>query len=241
MAPLHSSYLTMMNLPLDVSFTYINILPYYTYSQTKTHPQDEKIDNLCKRSICINSVIASEKAIFGSALSNFDGFENSSTVATMGSLQNYDDDLEGSDAKVAMSMTFVNEWLGAISDSVVGIIFSQTAKIPVLSPIGRAQLEVDLAYVSNVINALGLRPHPLLVHTLNLLSTEPSNLVSSVDSLSSMSFLSLSLLSYCDPNSSPCFLTLARVSITGALKKYDKRLVESLSIGYGLSGRPAGK
>jgi Golgi complex component 7 (COG7) len=146
--------------------------------------QDEKIDNLCKRSICINSVIASEKAIFGSVLSNFDGYET--TAAAVSSHQNFDgNDLEGSEANVALSMTFVNEWLGAISDSVVGVIFSQIVQIQILSPIGRAQLEVDLAYISNVINALGLRPHPLLVHTLNLLSTEPANLVNSVDSLSS--------------------------------------------------------
>ena len=35
--------------------------------------EDEKIDNLSKRVTCINSVVAAEKAILGSAISNFEG------------------------------------------------------------------------------------------------------------------------------------------------------------------------
>ena len=105
----------------------------------------------------------------------------------------------------------MNEWLGAIADSVVGLIVGQIAQISCLSPSGRGQLEVDLAYIGNVISALGLRPHPLLVHTLSILSREPSVLANSVDLLSS------------------------RVSVTGALKKYDKHLIGVLSLGHGIS------
>ena len=174
--------------------------------------EDEKIDNICKRSICINSVSASEKAIFGSLLSNFDGYETSTQSAVPSSSSNIStsESTDGDEANVALSMTFVNEYLGAIADSVIGLIITQLAQIPCLSPQGRGQLEVDLAYVSNVINALGLRPHPMLVHTLSLLSTEPAILVGSVDSLST------------------------RVSITGALKKYDRKIVEALANGYGI-------
>ncbi len=182
--------------------------------------EDEKIDSLCKRSICINSVSASEKAIFGSVLSNFDGYETSSHSAAPSSSSvaatatTAVDGADGEEVNVALSMTFVNEYLGAIADSVIGLIITQLAQIPCLSPQGRGQLEVDLAYVSNVINALGLRPHPMLVHTLSLLSTEPAILVNSVDSLST------------------------RVAIAGALKKYDKRLVEALANGYGIVHGP---
>ena len=179
--------------------------------------EDEKIDNLCKRSICINSVSASEKAIFGSVLSNFEGYETSSQSAAPSSSSSAALTVEGAvddEVNVALSMTFVNEYLGAIADSVVGLIVTQLAQIPCLSPQGRAQLEVDLAYVSNVINALGLRPHPMLVHTLSLLGTEPAVLVNSIDSL------------------------VSRVSISGALKKYDQRLVRALASGYGVAHNP---
>ena len=81
-------------------------------------------------------------------MSNFDGYEVSSSVSvsSISNTQTYDGE-EQNDANVALSMTFVNEWLGAIAESVIGIIFAQIVRIPVLSPPGRAQLEVDLVYI----------------------------------------------------------------------------------------------
>lgn len=110
--------------------------------------KDEKIENLSKRSICINSVIASEKAIFGAAMSNFEGYETAAVATNTQGSQSFDsEDVDGSEAKVALSMTFVNEWLGAIVDSIVGVILAQIVQITVLSPSGRAQLEVDVSYL----------------------------------------------------------------------------------------------
>ena len=81
-------------------------------------------------------------------MSNFNGYEVSSSLSfSISNAQSYDGGEEQNDANVALSMTFVNEWLGAIAESVIGIIFAQIVRIPVLSPPGRAQLEVDLVYI----------------------------------------------------------------------------------------------
>ena len=126
-------------------------LPSFLPSLFLSILQDEKIDNLCKRTICINSVVASEKAIFGSIMSNFEGYDTPGTVvgASAATVQSSDlnNDGDGSEATVALSMTFVNEWLGALVDSIVGAILAQAVQIQALSPSGRAQLEVDLAYL----------------------------------------------------------------------------------------------
>ena len=39
---------------------------------------------------------------------------------------------------------------------------------------GRAQLSVDLDYLSNVIQAMGLTPHPIITHVRTLLNEHPS-------------------------------------------------------------------
>lgn len=44
-------------------------------------------------------------------------------------------------------LRFVNEWLGGISDYVVGVLLGQLAQIVQLSPLGKAQLRVDLTYL----------------------------------------------------------------------------------------------
>jgi len=80
-------------------------------------------------------------------MSTFEGYEGSGSIGIQHSQSVDLNDMDGSDASVAMSMTFVNEWLNSIADSVVGIIFSQIVMIPALSPSGRSQLEVDLAYI----------------------------------------------------------------------------------------------
>jgi hypothetical protein len=81
-------------------------------------------------------------------MSNFDGYETAAVATAIQSSQSFDsEDGDGSEAKVALCMTFVNEWLGAIVDSIIGNILAQVVQIQVLSPSGRAQLEVDLAYL----------------------------------------------------------------------------------------------
>ena len=53
-------------------------------------------------------------------------------------------------------LRFVNEWLGAISDYTVGVLLVQVAQITQLSPLGRAQLRVDLTYLKYVTETLYL-------------------------------------------------------------------------------------
>ena len=81
-------------------------------------------------------------------MSNFEGYETAAVANNIQGSQSFDsEDGDGSEAKVALSMTFVNEWLGAIVDSIVGVILAQIVQITVLSPSGRAQLEVDVSYL----------------------------------------------------------------------------------------------
>ncbi len=47
----------------------------------------------------------------------------------------------------AAVLKFVNEWLGAIADAIVGLLLGQVAHVPVLSTAGCAQLITDLEYL----------------------------------------------------------------------------------------------
>ena len=47
---------------------------------------------------------------------------------------------------------------------------NQILHIETLTSHGRQQLDTDLAYLGNVVNAIGLTPHPLLAHIGHLLS-----------------------------------------------------------------------
>jgi hypothetical protein len=47
----------------------------------------------------------------------------------------------------AASLAFVNEWLGATSDSAVGLLLVQLVGIRCISPAGLIQLTVDLDYI----------------------------------------------------------------------------------------------
>jgi hypothetical protein len=47
----------------------------------------------------------------------------------------------------AAALSFVNEWLGAITDATIGILLVQIAQIQSLSPQGRDQLVVDIEYI----------------------------------------------------------------------------------------------
>ena len=86
------------------------------------------------------------------------------------------------------ALGFVNEWLGAIADSTVGLVVAQWLRVPSLSPVGRAQLIVDIEYVSNVVQAMGLKQHPLLNHLRQLLLKDPASLIAVADTVQGMFF-----------------------------------------------------
>ena len=125
---------------------------------------------LCRRSSC------------GAAIATMEGYlhENSSSR-----------DHEKHDHEDDPSFVFVNEWLGAVADYMVGQLLVRLVRIEKLSAFGRAQLKIDLEYLrcaftirspvslyphSNVINALGLKCHPIIFHILCLLSLDPERL-----------------------------------------------------------------
>lgn len=68
------------------------------------------------------------------------------------------------------SLQFVNEWLTAVSDYVVGLFLVQVMKMESLSTKGCFQLGADISYLINVADALGILPHPLLLHFNSIFS-----------------------------------------------------------------------
>lgn len=64
---------------------------------------------------------------------------------------------------------YVSNWCAAVNSSLLGVIFSEVYAIPALSALGLQQLKTDLIYTQNVANTLGIRPHPLLTHTINVI------------------------------------------------------------------------
>lgn len=68
------------------------------------------------------------------------------------------------------SLQFVNEWLVAVTDYVVGLFLVQVVKLENLSAKGCFQLSADIGYLINVASALGIPPHPLLLHFRDIFS-----------------------------------------------------------------------
>jgi hypothetical protein len=114
------------------------------------------------------------------------------------------DNIEGVISPGGSSMMFVNEWLSAIADSIIALFLSDLLKISSISNMGSLQLVTDLDYLrycceylssyvcftlfgfcSNVISAMGIRPHPLLVFTRTLLTEDNKALNQSLNSLQS--------------------------------------------------------
>ena len=62
------------------------------------------------------------------------------------------------------SLQFVNEWLTAVTDYTVGLFLVQIMTLKYLSCKGCFQLSADIGYLINVSSALGIPPHPLLLH-----------------------------------------------------------------------------
>ena len=143
------------------------------------HDSDEGWDQLCRRASCANAVVTAEKSLFGVQLSRvMEDLPTSTTAATTEQIadESVGDETADQDAEAA-ALGFVNEWLGAIADSTVGLSVAQWLQVPSLSPAGRSQLVVDLEYLSNVVQAMGLRQHPLLVHMRQLLLKDPQSLL----------------------------------------------------------------
>jgi hypothetical protein len=162
----------------------------------------EGVDQLCRRSTCAAAVVVAEKAMFGMQLSRV--VEDTAGAATSAGADEAENDAE------AAALSFVNEWLGAVADSTVGLVLAQWLQVPVLSPAGRAQLVVDLEYISNVVQAMGLRQHPLLVHMRQVLLKDPHSLIGTVDT------------------------PPARTPVALALHRLDAQLARALAVGHGL-------
>lgn len=62
------------------------------------------------------------------------------------------------------SLQFVNEWLTAVTDHVIGLFLAQVMRLNNLSTKGCFQLGADIGYLVNVTSALGILPHPMLLH-----------------------------------------------------------------------------
>ena len=85
----------------------------------------------------------------------------------------------------ASATLFVNEWLEGVSDAVTGLLLMEITKIQTLSYHGRAQLAVDLDYMHNVVNAMGLRVHPLLIHLRSVIAQPPKTILDAVQQIPS--------------------------------------------------------
>ena len=154
---------------------------------------NDGVEQICKRSTCISAISSAEKS-----------FGSSSSI----SHDDYTDTVEGGDDEAVVK--FVNEWLGAISDAIIGSVLVQICQIAVLSPTGCAQLLTDIGYLENVVSAMGLKHHPILNHIKYLLKREPSSLVACMDMMPT------------------------RNTVGVALKGIDIRICNAIAIGKGL-------
>lgn len=126
--------------------------------------ENDGMEQICKRSTCIAAISSAEKS-----------FGSSSSILP----EDLTDNTEGGDDEAVIK--FVNEWLGAISDAIIGSVLVQLCQITVLSATGCAQLLTDIAYLENVVSAMGLKHHPILNHIKFLLKRDPSTLAACMD------------------------------------------------------------
>jgi len=136
---------------------------------------DESYRNLSKRSTCYLSIAKAEQAMYGVSQST-EGMLD----LTMGESEPSTIAVDEADEEDDI-LLFVNEWLGAISDYTVGLLMVQICQISKMSVLGKAQLRVDLTYLNNVINALGLNRHPFLSHVVLLLEQDMSKISTQLD------------------------------------------------------------
>jgi Golgi complex component 7 (COG7) len=66
------------------------------------------------------------------------------------------------------SAVFCSDWLTALAAAAVAAFLSAVLSIDSLSESGARHLSADASYLANVLNALDLLPHPLLLHVAQL-------------------------------------------------------------------------
>ena len=121
---------------------------------------------LRQRTKCVETVLKAEKAFFGHSLSPI--------LDSDGALDGEDDDI--------VTQAFINDWLAAISDSIIFLVAAQFVKVETLSARGAEQMAIDIAYLGNIYAAMGLRQHPLLLHLSTMLAQDNATLKSYIDS-----------------------------------------------------------
>ena len=120
---------------------------------------DDSIDMLCRRGNCSAVISTLETSIFGAPISvniTLNYTDNNSMSAISTDTNDGEDGvgkIDGGEADKAeeteVASSFVNEWLGAIADSVVGVFLLQVLKLAQnsLTAAGSAQLCVDIDYL----------------------------------------------------------------------------------------------
>lgn len=179
---------------------------------------EEGVRQLSRRQGCVACVSVCEKVVFGSFLTDLADYEGDNAADGSGEMQEEragaanvtgtggagtgtgtDSSTTATAADDASddtaSLNFVNQWLGALGDALAGALVVRIVQIKQLSATGRAQLTVDLDYLTNVISAVGLRVHPLLLHIRTLLASpkEAEALLESVLAMPAVKPVAISL------------------------------------------------
>jgi Golgi complex component 7 (COG7) len=75
---------------------------------------------------------------------------------------------DDTDSANEQSAVFCSDWLSALAAAAVAAFLSAILSIDSLSESGARHLSADASYLANVLNALDLLPHPLLLHVAQL-------------------------------------------------------------------------
>jgi hypothetical protein len=94
-----------------------------------------------------------------------------------------DDDDDNANHKAVTA--FCNSWLDVVSTAVTGRLIERLLRIPLLTNKGCEHVQADLAYIINVLTALGIpgHPHPLLTHIATLATLDETVLKERQDAL----------------------------------------------------------
>ncbi len=118
--------------------------------------------------------------------------EDDETQAECDVSVNHEEEEEGeSDSNV---LHFCRDWLHAIGGGAVGAFLCEIAKVKKFSSLGAAQLAVDCAYLGNVLHALDLQPHPLLLWMENVMNEHLKKMDSTVGQQNSKPYPPLKLI-----------------------------------------------
>lgn len=104
------------------------------------------MDHLCRRSSSAAATAAAERLMFGAALSAAEEGDVAALASNVVPIVGVESTLSPDEEEVAAT-GFVNEWLQAIADAVVGLLLVQIASVQCIGPLGRAQLRVDIDYM----------------------------------------------------------------------------------------------